>query len=213
MNKVENEHPVGEDPILWWHRCSGSDVLLRARDWGTLQGSGGSDWGWDGMGWEGDWCQSADMHSGRNPWARHKQELKIPVASVLLMRNLWIVPFKHQHFLWFYYYFFPSLPLLSKFSIEGKIVKKIRGAPQLVMLGTSVRLVSRMIGWGCWWFHVVIEVTVLKLNPAFVFWEREHNIFHINASDGLSVGPDPICCTSCVAGSPEMPLLSTEGWH
>lgn len=50
MNKVENEHPVGEDPISWWHRCSGSDVLLRARDWGTLQGSGGSDWGWDGKG-------------------------------------------------------------------------------------------------------------------------------------------------------------------
>lgn len=123
----------------------------------------------DGMGWEGDWCQSADMHSGRNPWARHKQELKIPVASVLLMRKLWIVPFKHQHFLWLYYYFFPSLPLLSKFSIEGKIVKKIRGAPQLVMLGTSVRLVSRMIGWGCWWFHMVIEVTGSETESSICF--------------------------------------------
>lgn len=46
-----------------------------------------------------------------------------------------------------------------------------------------------------------------KLNPAFVFWERERNIFHISALYGLRVGPSPICCSSCVAGSPEMPVL------
>jgi len=40
MNKVEEEHPACKDPVSWWHRCSGSGLLPRAGDRGTLWGTG-----------------------------------------------------------------------------------------------------------------------------------------------------------------------------
>lgn len=87
--------------------CWGQGIEAPSGELGVSLGMGWDGMGWDRVGWEGGWRRSAGMHSGRNPWPHHKQEPKVPVASVLLMRNLWIVPFKHQHFLWLYYYFFP----------------------------------------------------------------------------------------------------------
>lgn len=41
---------MDEYPISWWHRCSGSGLLPKARDWGTLRETGGQLGGRTGRG-------------------------------------------------------------------------------------------------------------------------------------------------------------------
>ena len=78
--------------------CRGQGIEAPSGEQGVRLGLGWAELGTD--------ASQQEAHSGRNHWARPKQEPKIPGASVLFMRNLWIVPFKHQHFLWLHCYFF-----------------------------------------------------------------------------------------------------------
>lgn len=72
MNKVENEHLMGEYFISWWHRCSGSVLCEGQGIEAPSQEPVGQVWG--GVGWDGD-GDGADTVQQRCPVAKTLEQV------------------------------------------------------------------------------------------------------------------------------------------